>query len=86
MIALQNVPVQNIDEVLAKHQVSKTATQIYTAMTERINGEIVEYMANMPSQERPNDPTETLLDIGPQAKSTFDDIINESLEEDFINE
>lgn len=84
MIDLQNVEVQDETEVLAKHVVSKTAAQIYTSITNRINEEIISYKANMPDNGEPSDPTEALLDIGPLA-SKFRDLEVQAFEEGLID-
>lgn len=84
MIDLQNVPVEEKEEILAKHTVSKTAIQLYAAMTDRINEEIENYKASMPTNDRPIDPTEALLDIGPLA-STYRDLEVEGFEEGLLD-
>ncbi len=88
MIDVQNVEIHNTDEIVAKVMVSKTAAQLYTAITERINQEVAMYMATMPDNEGPIDATESLLDIGPLA-SKFRDLEVESydaFEEGYIDE
>ena len=72
---LLNSPEGNRDVAYERLLMSKIAAQLFTSLVEHINQEISEYklfMAQSPLV-RPQDDTESLLDIGTRA-STLDDL------------
>ena len=63
-VALINADPAQANEVLAKQITAKAAAQFYTAITERLQNEVVDYMATAPRvAEVMKDVTEDLLDM-----------------------
>ena len=54
-------------DVLAKHNLAKSAAVFYTQITDRINYETIQYTAALRATDTPKDATENVLDIGERA-------------------
>lgn len=69
---------QDKDAVYNKFLLSKAAAQFYQQVTDRINGETLQYVSSQ-DHRAPVDETEGILDLGERASTVADSLEEESI-------
>lgn len=74
-----NTATGNDHQIVEGHRVIKTAAQFYDGITNKVNRIVESYTADRKVEPKPVDITEGIVDLGPQA-STQDDFLIDSEE------
>jgi hypothetical protein len=86
VLNLINADAADEKDVYAKHLLAKSAAQFYQGVTERINEEVLQYTSAHRRVGKPQDVTESLLDIGEPASEQEDLENDEFLGEGIFDE